>query len=237
MVQPVAHIFFLYQAEVYGRLLYGFLAQANVYHLPFADQLGVVGDEEAEAWELYGECEGGVHGVAVDDMGVPVAEHARGEVDGHYGGLLVVHVLHEHFEAPFQLFAKTGSEQAVDHQIVGMELRHVERFGDFVEEHLGVFGEKPVALCGTVGREFVAADVEEVHFGPESVFAKQPACGKCVGTVVSGACKYDSGLVGAPACADLVGDPFGHTLYQFRQRYTLLFDGVSLYRPYFVIGE
>ena len=199
VVEAHADVALLHEAEAGRGGHVGLHHQADVDHLPLADELGIVGDEEAEARKLDGQGEGGVDGVAVDDMRIPVAEHARGQVDGHHGGILVVDILHEHLESALQLLAEARAEEAVDDQIARIELGHIEGVGDLEEGDLGVLVEQTVALGGTLRRELVASDVEEVDFGSESAVAEQARRGECVGAVVAWSGKYNGGLVGAPA--------------------------------------
>ncbi len=76
MAQAAVNVALLYQAEICRGGGYRFFAQADIDNFPFADKLGVVGYEEADAGELYGQGQGGVYGVAVYNLRVPVAEHA-----------------------------------------------------------------------------------------------------------------------------------------------------------------
>lgn len=116
--------------------------------------------KNARRGELDGQREGGVDAVAVDDARVPVAEHARGEVDRHNGGVLLVDVLHQREEASLQLVAEAGTEKAVDHQVLRGDVGGIEPRGDLVEVHAGHLGQQPVAGGEALHRELVAAYIK-----------------------------------------------------------------------------
>ena len=221
------------QMEAGLDLVGGFAAQADVEHLPAADQLGFFRDEEADVGELDGEREVGLDDVAGRSLTVPVGEHAAGHVDGYHRGTRFVDVAHQGAETAVERLAQTRAEEAVDDQIIGAQLGSVERVDNLDEIGFGKVAAHHVAEMDTLVLDAVAAYVEEVDHGSEAALHEAHGRGQSVGAVVSGACENDRAFCGTPVCGNLGGGGFGHTFHERSRRYgfcrkSLALDGADI---------
>ena len=85
----------LNEVEVGRRARQALTVQLYVEHLALAHTLGVLREIEGQALALVGECEVGTDDIATVIAHVPLAEHARRDVDRHHIGVARVDVLHQ----------------------------------------------------------------------------------------------------------------------------------------------
>ena len=170
--EHTAHILLLDEEIFRGGLFDGASTQADVNGSPPSDKGSVIAQEEGKTGKLHGNREVGVNNVAGKDAGIPVAEHARRNVDGHHRGTRLIDVARHCLIAAVERIAQAGAEKAVDDKMVrrkGGDMGSVDNLGHGNIAH----AQKLVATFAAVAREGIALHVDEYHMRIEPCLNEQ----------------------------------------------------------------
>ena len=125
--------------------------------------------------------------VAMAHVLVPFSEESGREVDRHYVSPGIIDISGEHDETSLQGLAKSGTKEAVDHDIILPEIWRGEIAFHLCEVD-SVHSDKLLAFLVAVMAE-LAEDIEKEHlYLSVALLEKDTGNGKCVAAIVALSC-------------------------------------------------